>query len=216
MTSGIDVFELLGYTASALVLISLAMNSLARLRCFSLVGAACFLVYGALIDAIPIIIVNAGIVIINISHLTRMYTRKDYFEVLEVESNDPYLTAFLDFYKADIRKWYPNFAGRFNDEYLVLLTLRNLAVAGVFAGKASDDFTLNVEIDFAVPQYADRKVGRHLYQSSRGYFSKRGLRQLTVEPIRVRNNRYFQAMGFRRLDGIESNQLSLGINRNET
>ncbi len=205
----VDFSEWLGYTASTLVLISLTMSSIAQLRWFSLAGAVCFTVYGGLIGAFPIMVVNAGIVIINVAYLTRMYTRKDYFKVLEVEVNDPYVTAFLDFYKEDICRWYPHFNGHLGEECLVLLTLRNMAVAGIFAGKATDKSTLNIELDFAVPQYADRKVGRHIYQSSSHYFSSRGYRRLTAHPAGTRNSRYFQAMGFRRVDGSGTDQLAL-------
>jgi len=104
--------------------------------------------------------------------------RAHFFKVLEVDSCDPYVEAFLDFYKDDIREWYPDFGACFNEESLVLPTLGNLAVAGIFAGSASDDSTLSVELDFAVPRYADRKVGRHLYNEGGNYFSSRGFRQL--------------------------------------
>ena len=48
----ISWIEWLGYAASALVLISLSMSSIARLRWFNLAGASCFTVYGVLIDGI--------------------------------------------------------------------------------------------------------------------------------------------------------------------
>ena len=144
MTSTIGIVEWLGYTASALVLVSLTMSSIAKLRWFSLAGASCFSVYGGLISAIPIMVVNAGIVVVNVYYLARMHIQKDYFKILHVNSDDPYLADFLDFYKRDIRKWYPDFNGSLENDYLVLFTLRNMAVAGVFAGTHSDDSTLCV------------------------------------------------------------------------
>ena len=47
--------ELLGYAASALVVAALSMKSVVRLRGLSLCGSIAFLVYGVLIESVPII-----------------------------------------------------------------------------------------------------------------------------------------------------------------
>ncbi len=52
--------ELVGYIASALVVASLAMTSVVRLRMVSLVGSLVFVIYGALLPSIPIILTNAS------------------------------------------------------------------------------------------------------------------------------------------------------------
>ncbi len=50
--------ELIGYVASALVVTSLAMTSVVRLRTISLAGSVTFVVYGLLIGSVPIVITN--------------------------------------------------------------------------------------------------------------------------------------------------------------
>ena len=57
----LDWQELVGYVASALVVASLAMTSVVRLRTISLAGSVTFVVYGVLIGSVPIIITNASI-----------------------------------------------------------------------------------------------------------------------------------------------------------
>ena len=52
------VLELVGYVASILVAISLMMSSILKLRLINLVGSAAFVVYGALIGAYPVAVVN--------------------------------------------------------------------------------------------------------------------------------------------------------------
>ena len=54
--------ELVGYAASALVVASLAMTSVVRLRAISLIGSVTFVVYGVLIGSVPIVVTNAAIV----------------------------------------------------------------------------------------------------------------------------------------------------------
>ncbi|PZQ47900.1 MAG: uroporphyrinogen decarboxylase, partial [Phenylobacterium zucineum] len=53
---GFSVVEVVGYLASILVVASLAMTSVVRLRVVSLVGSVVFVAYGALLPSIPIII----------------------------------------------------------------------------------------------------------------------------------------------------------------
>ncbi len=48
------LLELLGYTASLLIAVSLMMTSVLRLRVINLAGAAAFSAYGFLIGAVPV------------------------------------------------------------------------------------------------------------------------------------------------------------------
>src|SRR5690606_31118923 len=58
--------EAVGYLASALVVLSLTMTSVVRLRTISLAGSIAFVVYGAMLGAVPILISNAVIAAINV------------------------------------------------------------------------------------------------------------------------------------------------------
>ena len=62
----LDTTELVGYLASALVVVSLAMTSVVRLRAISLVGSLAFVAYGVLIESIPIVVTNAAIAVLNV------------------------------------------------------------------------------------------------------------------------------------------------------
>ena len=50
------VYELIGYLGSALIVVSLAMSSIIRLRIVNLAGAVVFSFYGVLIGSIPVIV----------------------------------------------------------------------------------------------------------------------------------------------------------------
>jgi hypothetical protein len=58
--------EVVGYVASALVVLSLAMTSVVRLRMISLVGSVAFVVYGVLIESVPIVLTNVAIAALNL------------------------------------------------------------------------------------------------------------------------------------------------------
>ncbi|MBK7894579.1 MAG: hypothetical protein WAS33_09350 [Candidatus Promineifilaceae bacterium] len=66
-------FELLGYMASVFVAISLMMRSVTRLRMINLVGAVLFTVYGLVIAAYPVAVVNGFIVFVNLYYLQQTW-----------------------------------------------------------------------------------------------------------------------------------------------
>ena len=64
--------ELIGYLGTSFVLLSFLMKDMRTLRIVRIVGCICFIVYGILIDyAIPVIITNVSIVIINLFYLIK-------------------------------------------------------------------------------------------------------------------------------------------------
>ncbi len=197
--SQISLVEWLGYAASALVLISLSMSSIAKLRWFNLSGASAFVVYGYLIGAWPVTLMNTAIAGVNIYYLFRLYTRKDDFKTLEIGADDAYLQEFLTYHRDDIRRWFPEFQS-LPEHALVLLVLRNLAVAGILILTERGDRTMEILVDYVIPEYADRKVGRYLFYQNREFFREREVDRLIVDGKRIHNHSYFDAMGFRRSD----------------
>jgi hypothetical protein len=65
----INFLEMVGYTASVLVAISLMMRSLNKLRIINLSGSLLFTIYGFTIGAYPVAVLNAFIVLVNLFYL---------------------------------------------------------------------------------------------------------------------------------------------------
>lgn len=65
----VNFLEMVGYTASVLVAISLMMRSLHKLRIINLSGSLLFTVYGFTIGAYPVAVLNAFIVLVNLFYL---------------------------------------------------------------------------------------------------------------------------------------------------
>ncbi|MEM6513076.1 MAG: hypothetical protein AAF660_08695 [Pseudomonadota bacterium] len=210
------LIEWLGYAASALVLLSLSMSSIARLRWFNLAGALTFTVYGYAIEAWPVAAVNFAISIINVYYLAQHYTQRDFFKTREINADDSYLKEFLDFHRDLVTRWYPQFTGTLPDDALVLLSLRNMAVAGVFAGQKTGKSTLKILIEFVIPQYADKKVGRFLYRDNRQVFLEQGINKLVVDTGEIDNESYFRSMGFRDSKVYGRDQLVLDLDTPRT
>ena len=70
------IYEIVGYIASGLVAISLMMSSIVKLRLINLVGAGLFTLYGILIDAYPVAVLNFMIVLIDLYYLREIIAKK--------------------------------------------------------------------------------------------------------------------------------------------
>ena len=94
-----SIYEIIGYTASVIIAISMTMSSIVKFRWINLVGASAFAIYGLLIGAIPVALLNGFIVAVDIYYLSKIYSKKDIFETIEIRGDNRYLIQFLEFYK---------------------------------------------------------------------------------------------------------------------
>ena len=66
------MIELVGYLGSVLVVVSMLMTSVVRLRVINSVGAGIFTVYALIIQSYPTALMNFCLVVINIYNLIRI------------------------------------------------------------------------------------------------------------------------------------------------
>ena len=187
--------QLLGYAASLLIATSLLMRSIVRLRVINMAGAATFSLYGFLIGAYPVGILNLMTTIINLVQLIRLQRRKEIFRILEVRPNAQYLQYFLEFERDDIRRFIPGFHYDPEQTNVALFVLRDLVPAGVLLGRVHGD-ELEVQLDYVVPQYRDSKVGRYLYFDEAAFFRGRGIRDIVSRADTEAHAEYLTRMGF--------------------
>ncbi len=63
--------EIFGYLGTALVLLSMMMRSMTRLRMVNMAGSGISLIYGAAVGAWPVVALNLGLILINAAQLVR-------------------------------------------------------------------------------------------------------------------------------------------------
>ena len=190
--------QYLGYAASILIASSLLMRSIVRLRILNLAGAATFSVYGFLIGATPVAVLNLMTATINIVQLIRLQRRREIFRILEIRPNAPYLQYFLDFQADDIHRFFPAFeydVQKNDGSGLALFVLRDLVPAGVVLGKVHDGL-LEVSLDYVIPQYRDMKVGRFLFSDEADFFRRLGLRAILSPADTEVHANYLRNVGF--------------------
>jgi hypothetical protein len=191
--------EWLGYLASLIVLISLLMSSIIKLRWINLLGSSLFSLYGFLLGALPVGLMNLGIAIINIYYLVKIYSasaKKEYFKILSIESDSEYFNHFLNFYKEGLKKFADPSKLKANTYVVSFYILRNMVPAGVFLGSKHDENTLKVELDFVIPEYRDFKIGSFVYEDSKDYFLDKGYNRLISYSSNNEHIEYLRKMNF--------------------
>ncbi len=190
---GTPILEWIGYAASVLVLVSLTMTSIVKLRWYNMAGAVLFSTYGFLIGAYPVGIMNFLLVCANLYNLMKIYQRKEDFQLFKIKDNKELLNHFLDFYAKDIAIYYPNFKA--NSNQIAMFVLRDMAVAGIFIGTI-DKNNLFIDLDYALPQYRDNKLGIYLYKKLYVALKDKQIDTVYCNTDNKTNNKYLRKMGF--------------------
>lgn len=191
----IDGVELVGYLASALVVASLAMSSVVRLRIISLAGSVAFIVYGVLIESIPIVITNGSIAMLNVFFLRREFARggRDLGAVV-VPRDSPFLVDFLRSHEADIARFQPDVSLDDVGDFALVLT-RNGLPAGVLLGDRRDD-RLDVHVDHVLPEYRDSRIGRWLFGDGSAVLRDAGFDEVITRGHSDIHEAYLRRVGF--------------------
>lgn len=186
--------EIIGYVASLLVVVSLAMTSVVRLRTISLVGSVAFVVYGVLISSVPILITNAAIAVLNVWFLrAELGNRRDLgASVIDVRS--PFLVDFVSFHLPDIHRFQPNFVLPSGDEFCLLLTREGLPAGAVIGRREGTQ--LDVDLDYVMSAYRDSRLGHWIYGPGSKVFRAQGIERLVSRPGNDLHRTYLERVGF--------------------
>lgn len=192
----INTTELVGYVASALVVASLAMTSVVRLRAISLIGSMTFVVYGVLIESVPIIVTNAAITVLNVWFLRAELGGKRHLGAIEVPADSPFLVDFLRYHLEDIHRFQPTFQHPNPDDDLVaLLLMRDGLPAGALLGRLDGD-ELRLRLDYVTKPYRDSQLSTWLYGKGSGVLRRLGAAKVSSEPGTEPHRTYLVRSGF--------------------
>jgi len=191
----IPLIEWIGYIASTIVLISLSLSSILRLRIVNLVGSALFSIYGFYIGALPVGIMNLLIVFFNLYYLQKLSFQKEKFEIIQSDSDQEFVQKFLTYFKKDIQKYFPDFRNQANSQSLVLLVMRNMNLAGIFIGDEKNN-VLEVELDYVTPGYRDYKNGIFLFNHFKDTIKEKKYTRVKASTTVPQQMKYLKKIGF--------------------
>ncbi len=188
--------EIIGYIASAVIVTSLTMTSVLKLRIIGLIGAFGFGLYGVLIGAVPLIITNVVIMGIHVFYLREMLGVEEYFTLLEVQGSSAYLRYFIEFHEDEIRRRLPSFVLRDSQTHLRIFILRDAVPAGLLIADCRPDGSMVIDLDFVIPEYRDFKIARYLFTPGSGVLAGRNIERVYSPPGTNVQQRYLRRMGF--------------------
>lgn len=193
-------YEILGYVASVVVLISILVSNVKMFRWINLIGAATFSIYGFLIGAVPVGVMNGAIALIDVYYLVKMYGQVDFFDINdELKGHEFFVKRFLDFYGSDIEKFFPNF--RFNEisNPKLILVSRNVNPVGLFVYEEdAANKSIVIHLDYACPKYRDMKNFFHILANKGESFRNQGFTKFVSRNRAKEHTGYLKRVGFER------------------
>ena len=192
--SNLNVVELIGYFGSALVVVSMLMTSVVRLRVINLIGSAIFAGYALIIRSYPTALMNVALMAINIYHLVRLLKEQKQYRRINTDLRDGYISFLLDEYGDDIRAWFPEFDREALPADVVCLMCCDRNPAGLFLGRRTVPGDVEVLLDYSTPVYRDTSVGTFLHKQ----MAEQGFSKLIFRSNAPRHTEYMEKVGYKK------------------
>ncbi len=196
------IIEAIGYIGSAIVLVSFLATSVVRLRVVNTVGSIIFMFYALIIQSYPTAVMNLCLALINIRFLWKMRHTGNQYELVRVGIDDMFLQHLLSVKRADIEECFPGI--RLGSEQeppradtCYIITCSD-APAGIVLGTMTDDGTLDMLLDYSLPEYRDFSIGEFL--SIR--LKEEGVRELTYSGPSANHMAYLNKLEFEEENGV--------------
>lgn len=192
----LDWVEWFGYLASLVVLISLTMSSIIKLRVINFIGCLLFASFAYFIDSVPTIFMNLSIACINVYFLYQIYRSKEEFKIISASKNDEYFQHFLDINRQDIEKQIS--LEQLTAADTLFYMLRDNTIAGVLVGKknAGAEGVFEIMLDYVTPRYRDFKLGNYYYNTHPEFLKEKGITALRTTASDQDHCLYLNKMGF--------------------
>ena len=188
------LIEAFGYLGSLLVLVSMLMTSVVKLRIINTIGSVIFTIYAFIIKSYPTAFMNLCLVIINLRFLWKMSRTDKEYEIIKTDGSDALLNHLLDYYHDDIMKCFPgiSYDTKKADQIYV----------GMALGKRDGD-SLELSLDYSIPEFRDFSIGAYLLSN----LKKEGIKKVVYRGPDENHLNYLKRLGFEYNDGIYVKQL---------
>ncbi len=185
------ILELIGYLGSLLVIVSMLMTSVVKLRVINTIGSVIFCAYALAIHSYPTAAMQVCLIIINIINLHKLNNTKKEYAAVTTKADDGFLAHFLFTNAGDIKKFFPDFSSPAASDKIFLITCEQVP-AGVFIARDNGQGCLSVKLDYTTPAYRDCSAGKFLY----AHLKKLGIKKITAETKIPAHEKYLSKMGF--------------------
>ncbi len=190
------MISLLGYLAALFLAVSLLVTRALWFRWINLFGNATFVLYGASIHALPVVLTNSVLLAINLVQLAKLYTRKEHFEFVQIHTGDQIVGSFLRFHRKDLANYFPDFQFTDDSGRICFMVLRDLTIANLFVARKAEEGTIKVEINYTVPQFRDYKVGKFIFDEGSDYLKAHSVHTIRTRSHLSEHTEFLKRMGF--------------------
>lgn len=189
--------ETIGWIASILLLISFFKKKMSDFRWYNLVGSFLYVFYGFLTVSMPVIVFNAVCTVLNLYYLYYIYHLKEDYGVCLVDKKETYFRYFLNFYKNDIAKLFPQFnESLISEKTNSFLVLRNNQPIGVFILEKVSEGELSVVLDYVVPSARNSKAGLFIHSKLLKELAKNKVQVVISRIINPVHRKYLEKIGY--------------------
>ncbi len=161
--------EIFGYIGTALVIISMMMTSVLKLRIINMCGGVISLIYAVLTNTWPVAVLNACLVCINFVQTIRQLRKKDSLTFAKVSMSDGSFKYFLSYFENDIKKFSDCDASVLCEDDSVYLIFSASQTVGFVAGQR-EGTQYKIKMYYAAPQNRNKDTETALFS----YLKKEG------------------------------------------
>lgn len=193
------IIEAIGYIGSSLVLVSFLMVSVVKLRVVNTIGSIIFTVYAFIIRSYPTAIMNICLVLINIYQLVKLSNTENdsrTYDFIKVSPDDSMLKYTIGRSEEDIKKSFPGLSMDFSGANAAYMICHEGKPAGVFIGSLTDNGSMEILLDYSLPEYRDFSIGAFLFSK----LPEEGIKTLIFNGPDDNHREYLDKNGFTKKD----------------
>lgn len=157
------IIEIFGYIGSTLVVVSMLMSSVVKLRVINTIGSVISGTYALIIASLPLALMNFCLIVINVYNLFKLLKSEQKYDLIIGQSEDAFVRYFLERYCEDIKRYFPGFDMDKFGEKKAYLVCCDGNPAGILLGEENRPNVIDIMIDYSIPAYRDCSVGTYLY-----------------------------------------------------
>ncbi len=186
------LIEMIGYLGSIIVVISMLMSSVVKLRIINTIGSVIFTTYAVIIHTYPTALLNFFLIVINVYNLVKLMKTDKHYDLIDGQADDAFLLYLLTYYKDDIEKFFPGILLDVKEADIAYIICCESNPAGIFLGKKVKEGVYDILLDYSTPAYRDCSVGEFLYAT----MAKRGIQELRFSMKAELHVAYLKRMGY--------------------
>ena len=185
------LLEIFGYIGTALVIISMTMTSVLKLRIINMCGGFISLIYAILCNTWPVVVLNGCLICINFVQTVRALRKKSCYGHAIAKESEATVRYFLSHYEKDIRKLHPNCSLPPKENSEVHIFFSSGEMIGVLIGERQGD-TYRIDLGYVTPQQRNTGLGKFLFS----VLKDQGIGTLSASDTREDHSKYLKKLGF--------------------